>query len=217
MQRILKHSFFIICVFLLGCSQKFQDTNSTIKEAFGGLDDVVISAEQVSELPYASLYARINHGQRILMVLAYVEPNPKTGIEQLKWLSSDNAMIVTENGRVVKTLRLPEANLITLDGNIVAPQKTNIQWSANYSWKPNYQYDNKANVSSSVVGQETVSSLLWQEPTTIVQEQIIFSKTDHSVDNFYWLDSANQVVKTSQWIVPDNLLIELEFLKFYGE
>lgn len=217
MQRILKHSFFIVCVFLLGCSQKFQDTNATIKEAFWGLDDVVISAEQVSELPYASLYARINHGQRILMVLAYVEPNPKTGIEQLKWLSSDNAMIVTENGRVVKTLRLPEANLITLDGNIVAPQKTNIQWSANYSWKPNYQYDNKANVSSSVVGRETVSSLLWQEPTTIVQEQITFSKTDHSVDNFYWLDSANQVVKTSQWIVPDNLFIELEFLKFYGE
>lgn len=217
MTRILKHSVFIVCVFLLGCSQKFQDTNSTIKEAFWGLDDVVINAEQVSELPYASLYARINHGQRILMVLAYVEPNSTTGIEQLKWLSSDNAMIVTENGRVVKTLRLPEANLIALEGNIAAPEKLSKQWSASYDWQPNYQYENKAMVNASIIGQETVSSLLWQEPTTVVQEHITFSKTRHSVNNFYWLDNANQVVKTSQWVVPDKLFIELEFLKFYGE
>lgn len=45
------------------------------------------------------------------MVLAYVGENPQTGAEQLKWMSSDKAMIVTENGRIVQTLLLPYENL----------------------------------------------------------------------------------------------------------
>ena len=96
---------------LSACTQKFNDVNATLDEALFGAEDVALTSDKIAELPYASSFVRINDGAQLFMVLAFAEPNPATGIMQLKWLSSDKAMIVTENGRVVKTLGLAQANL----------------------------------------------------------------------------------------------------------
>ena len=47
-------------------------------------------------LPYASLYARLNEGPRIFVVLGYSEQG------QQKWVTQDQAMLVTQHGRLVK-------------------------------------------------------------------------------------------------------------------
>ncbi len=92
----LRSALLILFVFLLsGCSQRFQDVNSTLDEALFGFDDFTHAQEHVADLPYASMYVRINQGPQLFMVLAYAETNPVTGNTQLKWFSSDNAMITT--------------------------------------------------------------------------------------------------------------------------
>ncbi|PPS57744.1 hypothetical protein CRX72_06095 [Pantoea sp. BRM17] len=63
-------------------------------------ENVTVSAEQIQKLPYASMYARIDNGARIFVVLGYLEAG------QQKWVTQDKAMLVMQHGRLVKTLGL---------------------------------------------------------------------------------------------------------------
>lgn len=200
-----------------GCSQKFQDVQSTMHEAVFGFDDIKMSHRQVAQLDYASIYARINHGPQIFMVLALVDRNPVTGNDQLKWMSADGAMITTENGRIIKTTSLPNANLlhISSDNNLVAPSHKVSSWDANYDWQPGYHFSELARVKSFPIATQTTASLLWTKPTTKVREIITFSESQQQMQSEYWLDKNGQVVKSAQALVPNALFIELEVLKPY--
>lgn len=203
---------------LTGCTQKFNNTTDTLSEAFLGFDDVTVTKQQVLELPYASIYARINGGQRIFMVLAFAEPNPMTGTTQLKWLSSDSAMIVTENGRITKTLYLPTANLSGISSSkpIAAPSTSKHNWEATYDWQPGYQHGHKVNITSQASDMELVSSLIWQGSAQKIQETVTFINSHNSMENEYWVNSEGNIVKSSQWLIPDKLHVELEVLKPYA-
>lgn len=200
---------------LFGCSQRFQDTNDTFKEALFGRSDVQMSAQKVRELPYASLYARINQGPQIFMVLAFVDYIPSTQSYRLKWLSSDGAMLATENGRIVKTLSLPGSNLY----NLHTPNKPTAnaeQWQATFDWQPDYRFNQTAQVTTHIVENEKVSSLLWEKNTKRIRESYKFDTTNDTMTSDYWLDDLGNVVKSSQWLIPEKLHIELEILKPYA-
>lgn len=215
MHILSKLTFLGLCVMLSGCTQRFQDTNATIKEAFFGIDSVEMSTEQVANLPYASAYARINGEHRIFLVLAYAEQNPATGETQLKWMSSDKAMIVTENGRIIKTLSLPSANLVSLSATqtLPTPSAANAPWQAQYDWQPNYSFGHQANVQSRFVKNEWLTSLLWSKETQLIEETVAFEAPGRTMSNQFWVDEQNTIVKSAQWVVPNKLHIELEILK----
>ena len=215
MHILSKLTFLGLCVMLSGCTQRFQDTNATIKEAFFGIDSVEMSTEQVANLPYASAYARINDEHRIFLVLAYAEQNPTTGETQLKWMSSDKAMIVTENGRIIKTLSLPSANLVSLSATqtLPTPSVDNAPWQAQYDWQPNYSFGHQANVQSRFVKNEWLTSLLWSKKTQLIEETVAFEALGRTMSNQFWVDEQNTIVKSAQWVVPNKLHIELEILK----
>lgn len=215
MHILSKLTFLGLCVMLSGCTQRFQDTNATIKEAFFGIDSVEMSTEQVANLPYASAYARINGEHRIFLVLAYAEQNPATGETQLKWMSSDKAMIVTENGRIIKTLSLPSANLVSLSATqtLPTPSAANAPWQAQYDWQPNYSFGHQANVQSRFVKNEWLTSLLWSKETQLIEETVTFEALGRTMSNQFWVDEQNNIVKSAQWVVPNKLHIELEILK----
>lgn len=212
MHPIYRFTCLFLCVLLTGCTQRFQDTNATIKEAFFGFDNIELTPEHVDNLPYASAYARINDSHRIFLVLAYAEKNPLTGTTQLKWMSSDKAMIVTENGRIVKTLSLPKANLVELSSSPTL-SANNKHWQTRYDWQPNYSFGHQASVESRLVKTEPVSSLLWNKNTQLVKEVVTFSDSKQSVENYFWIDDQGVTVKSSQWVVPEQLHVELEILK----
>ena len=62
-----------------------------------GAPDVPISPEYVANLPYASMAAKIGRGPRSIVVLG------KYDGADLHWISADNAVVVTRNGRITKT------------------------------------------------------------------------------------------------------------------
>ncbi|MEZ8734925.1 YjbF family lipoprotein [Vibrio sp. 10N.286.49.E11] len=231
---MLKPLIISLGLFLAGCSQQFQDVNSTFDEAFFGSSDVELSKEYIQTLPYSSIYAEVNDQGKIFMVLAYVGENPQTGAEQLKWMSSDKAMIVTENGRVVQTLLLPYENLSGLafqplntfssannssaDSSSAFDVSANPgaqKWQAVYDWQPNYRFGYKANITRTYVGNDTVETPLASIDTKKFQEKIQFPILEQDITNEYWVDSEGKVVKTIQYLGPDMTRLELTVLKHY--
>ena len=221
-------------LFVAGCSQQFQDVNSTFDEAFFGSSDVELSKEYIQTLPYSSIYAEVNDQGKIFMVLAYVGENPQTGAEQLKWMSSDKAMIVTENGRIVQTLLLPYENLSGLafhplntfsSANSSSPDSSSMfdvsanpgaqKWQAVYDWQPNYRFGYKANITRTYAGNETVETPLASIDTKKFQEKVNFPMLEQEMTNEYWVDSKGQVVKAIQYLGPDMTRLELTVLKPY--
>ncbi|MCW8332804.1 YjbF family lipoprotein [Vibrio paucivorans] len=224
-KKIPRSIFALSFMLLTGCSQKFQGLNATIEEALYGFDDVALTKEQVQNIPYASMYVRINDGPRIFMVLAFAEKNPATGAERLKWLSADSAMIVTENGRIVKTLNLEEANIAgisvakenAIGDNLPLPLVSSVtNWQATYDWQPNYRFGNHTMITSAKVREEKLNSLLWSRDTSLIEEHIVFSNSKSSMANQYWVDNSGNVVKSDQWLIPEQLSISYEVLKPYS-
>ncbi|PMM56261.1 YjbF family lipoprotein [Vibrio lentus] len=231
---MLKPLIISLGLFLAGCSQQFQDVNSTFDEAIFGSSDVELSQEYIQTLPYSSIYAEVNDQGKIFMVLAYVGENPQTGAEQLKWMSSDKAMIVTENGRIVQTLLLPYENLSGLafqpldvfsSANSSSPDSSSAfdvsanpgaqKWQAVYDWQPNYRFGYKANITRTYAGNQTVETPLASIDTKKFQEKIHFPMLEQEITNEYWVDSKGKVVKTIQYLGPDMTRLELTVLKHY--
>ena len=161
------------------------------------------------------------------MVLAFAEPNPATGIIQLKWLSSDKAMIVTENGRIIKTIGLPQINLMGLEARseqddtiVTFPSfhsilKKQAIWQANYQWqtKNHYLYNYHADITPMIGHSEQVSTFLGEQKTTIIYENISFNSLEASFTNRYWVSNQGDVIKTEQYLGPKLGKIEMTILK----
>ncbi len=96
---------------LFGCTQKFNDVSATVQEAYGNYIDVEMTSEEINAVPYASAYLKLGNQKQVFVVLAFAERNPLNGKIQLKWVSADKAMIVTENGHIVKTIGLQSGGL----------------------------------------------------------------------------------------------------------
>ncbi|RBW66270.1 YjbF family lipoprotein [Vibrionales bacterium C3R12] len=215
-------------VLLTGCVQKFSHVNDTIKEAAYGFDDITMTAEDINKLPYASSYMRFNDGARVFMVLAFAEKNPSTGRTQLKWVSSDNAMVVTENGKVIKTLKLPTENLARRS-NVInqsltnSASQTNSEWTegkvqhATYDWPQGNHYGYQANITLIKQGKQNIDSVIWSKNTTQWQEQVHLPQLDQSFTNQYWITDNGNVVKSIQYVGPDMTRIEIDVLKPFAE
>lgn len=237
-RSLLEVTSLLSVILLTGCVQKFSHVNDTLKEAFNGFDDISMTAEEISQLPYASSYMRFNDGARIFMVLAFAEQNPATGNTQLKWVSSDRAMVVTENGHVVKTLRLSTENLARRS-SLISPTVTtastqntttqsqsvqaNNRWveghtlQAVYDWAHGNHYGYQADITLTQQGKQTLDSAIWSKETTQWQEQVNFPQLEQSFTNQYWVTDSGKVVKSIQYIGPDMTRIEIDILKPFAE
>ncbi|ASI89260.1 hypothetical protein BSZ05_05255 [Vibrio mediterranei] len=197
-------------LFLTACSQRFQDVNATMSEALFGADDIALTPEKIKQLPYASAYVRINEGPQIFVVLAFAEANTKTGVIQYKWMSSDRAMIITENGRIVKTIGLFGDNL----KGIQREQQTSSSWKVTYDWMPNYRYDYHGLATEVLAGKETISTVIGSYQTERYTESVVFDAIDEELINTYWKDTATgKVIKSIEQIGPEMSTIELTLLK----
>lgn len=195
---------------LAGCSQRFQDVNATLSEAFLGADDIVKTAEQIRSLPYASAYVRINDGAQIFVVLAFAEINSATGNMQYKWMSSDRAMFIFENGRLVKTVGLYGSNL----QGAAHTQMTKSSWSVNYDWMPNYRYGYQGTLIRIEGESQQVNTPVASYQTQNYKEQIRFDAIDETITNQYWQDiKSGKIVKSVEYLGPEMTQVEFTLLK----
>ncbi|EJG0321679.1 YjbF family lipoprotein [Vibrio parahaemolyticus] len=202
---------------IFGCTQKFNDVSATVQEAYGNYIDVELTPEEIEAVPYASAYLKIGDQKQVFVVLAFAEQNPLTGHTQLKWVSADKAMVVTENGHIVKTIGLQTTNLAGIYGNVPAYSEPSVQYSLSYDWADKYRYGFPTKVQRSRQGKETVITPISSTTTDVYTEIVTFISLEKSVENQYWVNGKGEVVKTRQHLGPNMVPVELTILKGYSK
>ncbi|CAM3031722.1 YjbF family lipoprotein [Vibrio mytili] len=201
----------------VGCTQKINDVSATVQEAYNGYIDIDLSADEINAVPYASAYLKIGDQKQVFVVLAFAEQNPISGQTQLKWVSADKAMIVTENGHIVKTVGLQHQNLAGTYNPIPAFSKADTDFSLSYDWQQQYRYGFPAQVTRTYQGNEMVTTPISTTQTDVYRESVNFPTLSSSVENYYWVDAQGQVVKTLQHLGPNMPALELTILKGYSQ
>lgn len=212
----VKFTLLISLLFLSACTQKFKDTFSTVNASVNSLTDVTLSEDELKKFPYDSAYVSLNDSRRILMALALIEENTLNNSQRLKWVSADNFMLITEKGRIVKTLGFDD-NLMAITSensvNLPAPSIKANKWIAYYDWMPSYRYQFTAEINSSLNQQQTIGLSSWSLDTQHVEEKINFSELNSNFTNHYWLNQNGKVIKTIQYLGPNMDKIEMSFVK----
>ncbi|EKK7179743.1 YjbF family lipoprotein [Vibrio alginolyticus] len=204
---------------LFGCTQKFNDVSATVQEAYSNYIDVEMTPEEINAVPYASAYLKLGNQKQVFVVLAFAEQNPLNGKIQLKWVSADKAMIVTENGHIVKTIGLQNGDLAGIYGDVpdFSSDSASVNFALSYDWATQYRYGFPVNVTRSYSGQETLITPISNAMTDIYKEVVEFSSLSQSVENYYWVNEQGQVVKTLQYLGPNMIPVELTILKGYSK
>ncbi|OEE74713.1 lipoprotein YmcC precursor [Enterovibrio norvegicus FF-162] len=223
----LKAAALIGAVSLLsGCSQKFEDVQDTMSLALFGHDDVVLSPEKIEDLPYASLYAKTDTSGQSFMVLGYASPSvsnlprPEQSV-QLKWLSANNEMLVTEFGRIVKTVNLIGGNLTasySLDADPLAlgllNNATPYAWRRKVDFQPGYHSGYTLESRFELQGENTL--MVNEKPVSTLHfiEYVHAPELNQRFENEYWLHPVSgDVIASKQTPAPGMASIELTILK----
>ncbi|MBR9789401.1 MAG: YjbF family lipoprotein [Vibrionaceae bacterium] len=202
---------------MFGCTQKINDVSATVQEAYGNYIDVELTPQEIEDVPYASAYLKIGDQKQIFVVLAFAEQSPVTGKTQLKWVSADKAMVVTENGHIVKTVGLQKNNIAGIYGEVPAYTTSITKFDLAYDWAEKYRYGFPAKITRTYKGKEVVTTPVSSTSADVYRESVEFPSLSETVENLYWVDEQGQVVKTRQHLGPNMAPIELTILKGYSK
>lgn len=210
--RLFALPFFAL---LAGCTPSQQgvvDTFSAIWEA----KDVTMTDQAIQSLPYASTYFRIDNEQRVFLVLGYIEQG------DLKWLSQDGSIVVTHQGRLVKTANLHSRNLLEVISTAPDPllEAQNLAdgqtWSWTTRWKEGEQLRSAALTSRFTRAEkEEVLTIAGEAvPCQIWYEEVSSDTPDRQWQNTFWVDSrSGQVRQSHQMLGAGNYPVEMTILK----
>lgn len=220
----------LLAISMTGCSQKYQDVQDTMSLALFGHDDVALPPQQVTDLPYASMYAKVEGSAQAFLVLAYAEPANHSENEntrfQLKWLSANGEMLVTENGRIVKTVNLLNANLLGSYSDQPDPlalgllnESTPKQWQRLVDWQPGNNFSVFLDSQFENKGAQTILVNDSPKETLYFVEHVQAPQINARYQNHFWLNAASgDVVASIQVPAPGFAAIETTVLKpFAGE
>ncbi|PSW29347.1 YjbF family lipoprotein [Photobacterium phosphoreum] len=223
----------VTALLLSGCSQKITSVNDTVRVAIKGTADIYKSANTIAALPYASTYVRIDNQSQLFMVLALAEsatgetvttPSSKTSPPLLKWLASDHGMLVTQSGRIIKTVNLAAGNLSTTTSKTVDPltlglhlATTPTTWQRHIDWQPGYHNGYQLD-SQFVFNQPEVLTINGKSvPVLRFSENVTVKQLDRHYSNTFWIEQrTGKVVKSQQYIAPDLPSVEMTILKPFG-
>tara|TARA_B110000014_G_C20103004_1_gene579441 strand:+ start:916 stop:1605 length:690 start_codon:yes stop_codon:yes gene_type:complete len=188
--------------------------NSFSKVIFG-YPDYPISREMVENIPYASLRIKIGKGPAGLMILQKIEGNT------LSWISRDEVLIQTKNGRIVRTSKLnndlsdyyydtdPEFIEILEEKKIKSQRVISLT-------NPKASHIELQVTSSTKDKKETIEILGNEYELIKISEKIHNRLIKWKYTNTYWVDSEGFVWKTIQQIAPNVPPIVIEVTKPYS-
>ncbi|MGG2140182.1 YjbF family lipoprotein [Symbiopectobacterium sp. RP] len=201
---------------LIGCSQKMDAFQKIATLAIWGLGNVQVSAEKVAQTPYASAYLRVGKAPQAFVVLAFAENG------QFKWIGADRNIVVTQNGRLVKTQGFGEdiAHVINVTPDPLAvgllKPSTSLHWQGKMAWSQVQRGDYAVESVFQARGKETVTILDKPHQLLKFTEQVSIPVLNAEYTNTYWLEpTTGQVVQTWQQMGPDMALIKFTVLKPY--
>lgn len=207
-------SLLLLCLLLQACTRTQLGIGETLKTAFTGVDDVTMTDERIQSSPYASMYLRVDNGQRIFVVLGYDENG------QQKWITQDQSMLITRYGRVIKTLGFYD-NLLDINNLQQDPLVKGLaltegsRWTRTLSWTENQKLRSGTAISLFFRDRDQVLNLAGQHiACRVYHEKVEMTATGKSWENTFWMDASNgQIRQTMQTEGAGSFPIETTILK----
>ncbi|MEX2650780.1 MAG: YjbF family lipoprotein [Alphaproteobacteria bacterium] len=200
---------------LVACEDSiYGDATQAFQMLVTGVPDVPVTRDQIRQIPYATIRAKIGRGQRSVLVLFRYDG------ADLHWVSADRVAFTTRAGRLVKTAGLPEnlrhseligvdpvaEGLHRLDGSAPLTSLVDIDPGARYGIPVELTLEPEAD--------ETIEILELEYETVRVRERGRAPLLDWTFENVYWAQRSNGFVwKSIQHFVPSLPPVELEILK----
>jgi len=197
---------------LAGCatSAQFDPAIETFRALFSKPVDVRLTAEELTNFPYAAQYIRVADNPRATIVLA----QQQGGVDY--YASSEGRLVSIKQGRLIGTdgfstdaafvdaLPAPQAAI-----DAEKPVCWRSSWRAwgelqagHYLLTGCLQPVQRVEPASTVSEADTASSEAAEPALTIVKEDVRSPITGHRYSNWYWLDADNNVVKSEQQLGP---------------
>jgi len=201
---------------LSGCSSTVRTYTDTLKLAFTQGEDAFLTRAELAERKADALYAKVGNKPTAVLGLAFLEHN------QQKWISADEAMLVIEKGRVVKTTGFSN-NLMFQSNRAQDPLKLVMvkinqgqQWTSHSDWSENNEIGYQSNYEIIQVEVTSLELLEHRFQTKLVTEQVTFANGTTAI-NLFWYDlSSGYLLKTKQTIAPFWPELELTFISSAG-
>ncbi|MEZ8131813.1 YjbF family lipoprotein [Enterovibrio norvegicus] len=232
LSRIVPMALFALTLPLSGCSQKSTALYDTFSVAAFGPQDIEKSADDIHALPWASIYAKLDGDAQAFMVLGFAEKRavltedaPQVAntspIYQLKWLSANNEMVVTESGRLMKTVGLQNGNLLNSESDATDPlqlglhkDSTPTSWSRTIDWRPGNHFG--VTLTSSFANKGIQTLIINEKPveTLYFVETVDAPELDIQFENEFWVSpQSGRVLSSKQAIAPTLPSIDITVLK----
>lgn len=200
-----------VSLLLQACSANLTGMGKSLWNNVTGRDGVNLTDDEIHNMPYASQYMTLNHGPQLFVVLAFSEDG------QQKWVTQDQAVVITQHGRLIKTTDLGD-NLLQV-GNLDAdPLKAPGQirdgagWTRVMGWTEHQQV-RYATARSQFHWQGSDSLKTGSDITAVrVLEETV--TTDRvSWTNRYWIDSDGQIRRSEQTLGADYYPVTTQLIK----
>lgn len=214
----------VLLTFLMlisGCGGTYHAYYQSLKLGFSSPAERNISLEYVRNSAIDLMQIEKGDGANVILALAYIESG------QHKWVSRDQAMLVLEQGRIVRTLGFSK-NLIYLSDRIYDPLKHlshNIfQPTSQKTWVRNADWDNDEygyQISSTFVdgGEQTLDILSRNISTKLIVEELKylaptnFIRTNSTWKNYFWFETTSgELIKSIQLLSPLEEELEMVYL-----
>lgn len=216
MHRLIRLFVFFSLASLVGCSSTFRTYTQTLELAFNQGDGASLTKAELAARDSDVLYAKVGALPNAVLVLAYLEHG------QYKWISADEAMLVLEKGRIVKTTGF-ENNLLYLSDTALDPLKQKMakiqagqRWQSITDWSENTESGHL--LSYEILSTEiTVLDLLdYRFQTKLVTEQVTFANGETAINQFWYDLNTGWLLKSRQTIAPFWSEVELVHISTAG-
>lgn len=168
-----------------------------------------VDPDLISNIPYASMVVKIGKGPNALMILESVNNDEYT------WVSSDGVYLVIKNGRIIRTLGLPNNLFSRLDPNLSWDESSRLDSeSISYLSFQNPTLNNLKVISTFTVNEYQDMNLIFgKKSLKLIEEHIESDTIAWNASNNYWLDVNNFIWKSTQYISPKLPPIHYEVTK----
>jgi len=201
----------LICLLLQACSGPIKGLGNSLWNSVFGTPGVQLTDEDIRNMPYASQYMQLNNGPQLFVVLAFAENG------QQKWVTQDQAVIVTQNYRIVKT-HLGTDNLLDVTNLAADPlAKPNqiidgTSWTRMMGWTE-YKQVRYATARSVFHWNGTDTVQLGSDETRVrvLDEEV--TTDQKSWRNRYWVDEDGVIRQSEQYLGADWFPVKTTLIK----
>jgi hypothetical protein len=210
----------LILMFSCGCSGTYHAYYQTLKIAFAEQKNAEITSLEVQQSKIDVISVKRGERPTAIMALAYLEN------DQHKWVSNDNAMLIMEKGRIIRTLGLEE-NLLHSSNTDIDPLKS---LPTHPNDKPKQQtWSRIVDRTGDEYGYPIESIFSQASPDTIQAlslniEAILYVETmnykapanylrfNNSWQNYFWYTKSGELIKSIQKVSPLSESLEITYL-----